>query len=91
MATSMDLELELLGELRAALADKHEIGSQIREEVAGLAVETGVPAVYLWVFVGYSGRFFSWYKADRQHPVNDVAGAARRIAAQVNGVSGEES
>jgi hypothetical protein len=39
--------------------------------------------VYVWVFVSYSGRYFSWHNADRQHPVKDVAGAARRIAADV--------
>jgi hypothetical protein len=87
----MSLELELLAELRAALADGHEIRSEVRENVAGLAVETGVPAVYVWVFVGYSGRFFSWHNADRQHPVNDVPGTARRIAAQIREANGEWS
>ncbi|MBC6470705.1 hypothetical protein [Actinomadura alba] len=87
MEASMSLELGLLAELRAALAGEHEIRSQVRMEVAGLAVETAIPAVYVWVFVGFSGRFFSWHNADRQHPVNDVPGAARRIAAQIGEVN----
>jgi hypothetical protein len=87
----MSLELGLLAELRAALAGEHEIRSQVREDVAGLAVETDIPAVYVWVFVGFSGRFFSWHNADRKHPVNDVTGAAQRIAAQVSEVNGKNS
>jgi hypothetical protein len=39
--------------------------------------------VFVWVFVSYSGRYFSWDRADRQHPVNDIPGVARRIADQV--------
>jgi hypothetical protein len=88
---SMSLELGLLAELRTALAGEQGIRSQVRDEVAGLAVETDIPAVYVWVFVGFSGRFFSWHNADRQHPVNDVPGAARRIAAQISEVNGQNS
>jgi hypothetical protein len=77
------LQIELLSELRAALADQEEISSEVRENVAGLAVHTRVPGVYVWVFVSYSGRYFSWHNANRQHPVKDVAGAARRIAADM--------
>lgn len=77
---SMSLEIQLLSELRAALADQHEISSDVRDDVAGLAVHTGVPAVYVWVFVGYAGRYFSWRGAQCQHPVTDVAGTARRVA-----------
>jgi hypothetical protein len=80
---STELQIELLSELRAALADQEEISSDVRENVAGLAVHTGIPGVDVWVFVGYSGRYFSWHNADRQHPVRDVAGAARRIAGEV--------
>jgi hypothetical protein len=87
--TSMALEFDLLAELRDALADEHETPSQIREQVAGLAVETGIPAVYVWVFLSYNGRYFSWHNADRQHPVSDVSGAARRIATQIKEANGE--
>ncbi|MBC6460567.1 hypothetical protein [Actinomadura sp. HBU206391] len=87
----MSLELELLAELRVVLADEHGIRSHVRKDVAGLAVETDIPAVYVWVFVGFSGRFFSWHNADRQHPVNDVSGTARRIAEQVSEVNGQNS
>lgn len=75
-------EIELLAGLRAELTE-YEVRSEVRENVAGLAVSTDVRGVFLWVFVGYSGRYFSWDQADRQHPVNDIPGAARRIAEQV--------
>lgn len=77
----MTLQLELLAELRAALAE-HDLRSQVREDVAALAVDRGTETP-LWVFVGISGRYFSWGRAEYQHPVRDVAGAARRIAEQV--------
>lgn len=82
METSMSLELELLAELRGALAE-HEIRARVRDDVAGLAVSTAVPGVYVWVFVSFSGRYFSWTRGAHQHPVNDMAGAARRIATDV--------
>lgn len=93
METTMSLELELLAELRGALTE-HEIRSEVREDVAGLAVATGVPGVYLWVFVSFNTRFFSWARGNHQHPVNDMAGAARRLAAHVRGpqiIGGNES
>jgi hypothetical protein len=79
----VELEAGLLAELRAALAE-HEISSEVREDLAVLAVTTRRPGSCLWVFVGFDGRYFSWNKADLQHPVRDIPGAARRIAEQVN-------
>ncbi|OLT14163.1 hypothetical protein BJF79_03095 [Actinomadura sp. CNU-125] len=81
----MSLELELLSELRGALAE-HEIRSELKEDVAGLAVSTDAPGVYLWVFVSFTNRFFSWARGNHQHPVNDMAGAARRITTHVKGL-----
>ncbi|TDE26441.1 hypothetical protein [Actinomadura sp. 6K520] len=81
MDTDITPEIELLAGLRAELTE-YEIRSEVREYVSGLAVFTDVRGVFLWVFVSYSGRYFSWDRADRQHPVNDVPGAARRIAEQ---------
>jgi len=83
--TNKSLELELLAELRAALTE-HDVESDVREEVTGLAVTTGTPGVFLWVFVSFSNRYFSWSGANHQHPVNDVAGAARRVATHVRGL-----
>ncbi|KAB2347975.1 hypothetical protein [Actinomadura rudentiformis] len=80
--TNQSLEIELLSELRAALAER-EVRSEVRENVAGLAVFTGVPGVFVWIFVSFSMRYFSWNRADFQHPVSDVRGAAQRIADQV--------
>jgi hypothetical protein len=80
------LEVALLAELRAALTD-HMIRSEVRTSVAALAVEASEPDGYLWVFVAFEGRYFSWDNADQQHPVNDIRGAAKRIADQVSGDS----
>lgn len=85
MKTSMSLELELLSELRGALSE-HEIRSELSEGVSGLAVSTDAPGIALWVFVSFSGRYFSWAKGNHQHPVNDMTGAARRIASHVQGL-----
>ena len=94
MEKTMSLELELLSELRGALSE-HEIRSEVREDVAGLAVTTDAPGVYLWVFVSFTGRFLSWARGNHQHPVNDMTGAARRLAAHVQGLhilgGGEQS
>ncbi len=75
-------EIELLAGLRAELTE-YEVRSEVRDDVAGLAVFTDGGRVIVWVFVGYSGRYFSWDQDGRQHPVNDMPGAARRIAEQV--------
>jgi len=76
------LEVGLLAELRAALAE-HDIGSELREDVACLAVTTQTPGSHLWVFASFGGRYFSWNNAELQHPVRDMQGAAKRIAMQV--------
>ncbi|MFI0450708.1 hypothetical protein [Actinomadura sp. 6N118] len=81
----MALELDLLAELRAALVEE-ELTSDLREDLAALAVSTDTPGVYLWVFVSFTNRYFSWARGNHQHPVNDVAGAARRIATHVRGL-----
>ena len=52
-----------------------------------MAVTTKIPGVCLWVFVSFSNRYFSWAEANHQHPVNDIAGAARRIAGHVHPAS----
>src|SRR5579859_2334609 len=80
------LEAGLLAELRAALAE-HEICSDLREDLAALAVKALTPDSCLWVFVNFGGRYFSWNKAEFQHPVRDIQGAAHRIAIQLNQAS----
>ncbi|MFI0370393.1 hypothetical protein ACH35V_21200 [Actinomadura sp. 1N219] len=82
MNTDTTPEVELLAGLRAELTE-YEVRSEVREDVAGLAVFTNVRGVFVWVFVAYSGRYFSWDRAECQHPVNDISGAARRLAEQV--------
>ncbi|MEU0486906.1 hypothetical protein ABZ260_48090 [Streptosporangium sp. NPDC006013] len=39
--------------------------------------QVGLP---VWVFVGYGGAYYSWQSAERRHPINDVAGAAKALA-----------
>lgn len=75
-------EIELLAGLRAELSE-YEVRSEVRENVAGLAVATDVRGVFVWVFVSYSGRYFAWDRDGCQHPVNDIPGAARRLAERV--------
>jgi hypothetical protein len=85
-----DQELRLLTELRVELS-KLGFGVQVRDSVPGLAVSTGRPGRYVWVFVGESGRTFTWRRDDSKHPVEDVQGAAMEIAKFVvesDGLSG---
>ena len=80
------LETGLLAELRAALAE-HEISSEVRRDLACLAVKGTASSCCIWVFVSFGGRYFSWNNAEYQHPVRDISGAARRIAAHVHGAA----
>lgn len=69
------LSRELIGlGLGAGLRDAHP-------EAATLAVHTGAPGDVLWIAISRSGTHFIWNLADHRHPVNDVPGAARHIAA----------
>ena len=72
-------ELRLLGELSGELG---ELGLNVgfRDALPGLTVPTDVPGVPLYVFVSESGTVFDWNNAAMRHPVQDAAGAARRIA-----------
>lgn len=79
-----DEELRLLGALRAELTARG-LTADVREALPGLAVTTGVPGVPLYVFVSESGHDFDWHNAEMRHPVSDVPGAARRIAAFIFG------
>ncbi|REE96790.1 hypothetical protein [Thermomonospora umbrina] len=84
METDVSLQLELLSTLSGALSE-HGLRSRVRDDVNGLAVETDTPDVYLWVFVSFTGRFFTWNRGSHQHPIRDIPGAARRINTHVQG------
>jgi hypothetical protein len=79
-AIRYDEELRLLGELHRELVG---LGLRVgfREALPGLTITTDIPGVPLYVFVAESGHDFDWNNAEMRHPVADVAGAARRIAA----------
>lgn len=80
------LEIELLAELRAALAER-EVSSELREDLACIAVKGSASHFCIWVFVGFNGRYFSWGNAEYQHPIRDIPGAALRITSQIHGAT----
>lgn len=57
------------------------IGSELRDNLPGLAVRTSTPGVYVWVFVSTTGQWFVWNSTVMQHPISDTPGAAKQIAA----------
>jgi hypothetical protein len=79
-AIRYDEELRLLGELCRELV---KLGLKVgfRDALPGLTVTTDIPGVPLYVFVSESGTDFDWNNAAMRHPVQDVQGAALRIAA----------
>jgi hypothetical protein len=79
-AIRFEEELRLLGELCRELVG---LGLNVvfRDALPGLTVTTDVPGVPLSVFVSESGTEFDWHNGGMRHPVDDVEGAARRIAA----------
>ena len=73
-------------ELRALAAlckELHRVGvgSELRDSLPGLAVRTSTPGVYVYVFINTTGRRFVWHTTIQQHPISDVAGAAKQIQA----------
>lgn len=71
-------------ELRALAAlckELHQVGvgSELRDSLPGLAVRTSTPGVYVYVFVNTTGQWFVWNTTVEQHPIGDVAGAAKQI------------
>jgi hypothetical protein len=85
-----DGELRLLGELCIELT-RFGFGVQLYDSAPGLAVSTARPGRYVWVFVGESGRTFTWRRDDNKHPADDVPGAAVEIAkfvVELDGLNG---
>ncbi|MEU4228920.1 hypothetical protein AB0F17_31890 [Nonomuraea sp. NPDC026600] len=62
-----------------------EIGIQaeLRDNYSALMVHRPKPGMPVWVFVGYGGGYYSWDNANKRHPVDDPAGAARELAEYV--------
>lgn len=81
-AIRYDEELRLLTDLCRELVGLG-LAVGLRDALPGLSVSTDIPGVPLYVFVGESGTHFDWDNAAMRHPVEDPAGAARRIAAFV--------
>lgn len=79
-AIRYDEELWRLAELSQELVGLG-LAVGLRKSLPGLSVSTAIPGVPLYVFVSETGTHFDWSNAAMRHPVDDVAGAARRIAA----------
>lgn len=76
-------EADKLIRLHDALA-RLGVSAGLRDNNTALMVNPpsgrGMP---VWVFVGYGGQYYSWNSAGKRHPVSDVEGAAKVIAAYV--------
>ncbi|TMQ93996.1 hypothetical protein ETD83_24580 [Actinomadura soli] len=83
-----DFELRLLTDLRTSLLG---LGLAVRldESMPGLLVSTANPGLFVWVFVGASGRTFTWRRDDSKHAVDDVPGAAAEVARFVTAQAGQ--
>ncbi|MGI8335751.1 hypothetical protein ACRYCC_37875 [Actinomadura scrupuli] len=60
---------------------------QLRDAIPSLTVNAdpaAPPGVGVYVLVSTSGAEFVWTAAGNRHPVSDIEGAARRIAAFVH-------
>jgi hypothetical protein len=77
-------EVSLLAMLGAQL----ERAGLRTEQVPGrdaLLIYRSAGSLPVWVFVGNGGACFSWDAGRRHHPVTDVTGAARSLAAYLGG------
>lgn len=83
-----DVELRFLTDLQTSLV---ALGLAVRLDAGmpGLLVSTANPGLFVWVFVGASGRTFTWRRDDSKHPVNDVPGAAAKVARFVTAQAGQ--
>lgn len=76
-------EADKLIRLRDALT-RLNIAAALRENNTALMVTPpGGRGMSVWVFVGYGGQYYSWNSAAKRHPVSDLEGAAKVIAAYV--------
>lgn len=83
-----DVELRLLTDLQTSLAGLG-LAVRLHDGMPGLLVSTANPGLFVWVFVGASGRTFTWRRDDSKHPVDDVPGAADQIARFVIAQAGQ--
>ncbi|MER7548177.1 hypothetical protein ABTW95_34745 [Spirillospora sp. NPDC127506] len=85
-----DVELPLPADLRTCLLG---LGLTVRvdEGMPGLLVSTAKPGLFVRVFVGASGRTFTWRRDDSKHPVDDVPGAAGKVTLFVTAQAGQRN
>ncbi len=69
-------------QLRDALTALGVVGD-LRDNNTALMIRHPGRGMPVWVFVGYGGTCYSWQSAEKRHPVSDVEGAARVLAAYV--------
>ena len=77
-------EIALLDRLRARLRSAGIRAERGPDRVALLVYKPGV-SLPIWVFVGYGGVRFSWHSGRRFHPLTDLEGAAKALAAYLRG------
>jgi len=68
--------------LRDQLATRG-INAELHNDNRALKVIKPEPGLPVWVFVGYGGAYYSWQSAEKRHPIDDVDGAAKVLAAYV--------
>ncbi|RBQ19568.1 hypothetical protein DP939_12510 [Spongiactinospora rosea] len=60
-----------------------DVEGELRDENTALLIRRREPGMPVWVFVGYGGEYYSWQAAEKRHPVADVEGAAKALAAYI--------
>ncbi|MFD1547882.1 hypothetical protein [Nonomuraea guangzhouensis] len=74
-----DEEGDLLIRLRDQLTNLG-VNAELRDNNSALMVHRPQPGLPVWVFVGYSGAYYSWQSAEKRHPTSDPEGAAYVLA-----------
>jgi hypothetical protein len=88
-AVNISRDLELLGRLRARLA---EVGicAEVRDHLMGLVIFPPAPALPVCVFVSGNGQFYSWDGGRRTKTVAHLAQAAAELAVVAERGAGSE-
>ncbi|MFC7381861.1 hypothetical protein [Sphaerisporangium rhizosphaerae] len=61
------------------------VRAELRDNNTALMVHRPDNGLPVWVFVGYGGAYYSWQSAEKRHPVDDAAGAAKVLFDYIKG------